>query len=235
MEFSPEQIRLIKIFFKLLKAQGFDEVRYNFGIDDSLQLWPNGLFSKDGRRPESLPQMNDLIDRIVDSLDTETIYEDVYNFNYGEVDIIFDVKNKEIRFEAGYNYYDSECSNESYSIKDRGFSDEKELMELFSYFEKMNSKGIKEGKVSFNGGGDDGWIDETLYVGGNSIGEIPKNIGDLCYDLLNSYYGGWEINEGSQGDFILHFDSKEIEMEFCLNVEKFKNLPHYQLPKPIKI
>jgi hypothetical protein len=47
--------------------------------------------------------------------------------------------------------------------------------------------------------------------------QINQDIENICYDLLQEY-GGWEINEGSQGKII--FTKNEIEIEHEWNTEE---------------
>jgi hypothetical protein len=49
---------------------------------------------------------------------------------------------------------------------------------------------------------------------------IPAEIEDWCYRELESNYGGWEINEGSQGMFIFNFNDSTITLEHTDNVEE---------------
>ena len=86
---------------------------------------------------------------------------------------------------------------------------------------------IKKWEVHYSGSGDSGGID-TLDIaekhkelkmnmhfcdGCNHIREIPiaDAIEELCYHLLSLEYGGWEINDGSNGQFI--FDGTKITHE----------------------
>ena len=39
------------------------------------------------------------------------------------------------------------------------------------------------------------------------------------YDMLNSDFGGWENNEGGQGQFVILIDEQTIELNCSLNYE----------------
>ena len=54
---------------------------------------------------------------------------------------------------------------------------------------------------------------------GNSV-DVPSNIMDSLYNWLESFYGGWEINEGSQGSFNFHFDEGKVYLTFYENYEE---------------
>lgn len=43
---------------------------------------------------------------------------------------------------------------------------------------------------------------------------VDEAVDDMCYSLLSSKYGGWEINEGSYGDITLNVATKKITVSF---------------------
>ena len=53
---------------------------------------------------------------------------------------------------------------------------------------------------------------------------LEDAIEQLCYELLSRAHGGWEINEGSQGEFKFDADTGEIRLEhrsFYIDHEDF--------------
>jgi len=70
--------------------------------------------------------------------------------------------------------------------------------------------------VSYNGSGDSGYI-ESDYTSKNKSGQIDDDIESICYNLLEEY-GGWEINEGSQGT--IDFTKDEITVNHEWNTEE---------------
>jgi hypothetical protein len=40
------------------------------------------------------------------------------------------------------------------------------------------------------------------------------------YQILESNYGGWEINEGSQGTFIINTEEKTVTLNHDMNDER---------------
>jgi hypothetical protein len=86
-------------------------------------------------------------------------------------------------------------------------------MDIRKFLEK---EGIEEMTVSYNGSGDSGYI-ESDYTSKNKSGQIDEDIEHICYDLLQEY-GGWEINEGSQGTII--FTKDEIDVQHEWNTEE---------------
>ena len=76
------------------------------------------------------------------------------------------------------------------------------------------------GEVSFNGGGDSGYIENDVNIYKDPIIERPlgdfPGLEDYLYDMLNEY-GGWEINEGSQGYFRIDTRAGTVELFFTWN------------------
>jgi hypothetical protein len=70
--------------------------------------------------------------------------------------------------------------------------------------------------IGYSGSGDDGGVDNN-YESENGTGDVPAEIEDICYKLLEEY-GGWEINEGSQGNIV--FTKDEISVNHEWNTEE---------------
>ena len=43
---------------------------------------------------------------------------------------------------------------------------------------------------------------------------------DWCYRQLENNFGGWEINEGSDGKFMFDFNNTTIQLEHTYNTEE---------------
>jgi hypothetical protein len=71
--------------------------------------------------------------------------------------------------------------------------------------------------VKYNGSGDSGYIESNFDETGDSI---PSEIEDWCYNKLESNFGGWEINEGSDGQFIFNFHDMTIRLDHTYNTEE---------------
>jgi len=91
--------------------------------------------------------------------------------------------------------------------------DKSMITSLEKMFEESDSPTFE---VAFYGGGDSGDIESRTS---NGL-DIDRNIENLLYSWLESFYGGWEINEGSQGRFIFEYDNKIIYLEFEENTQE---------------
>jgi hypothetical protein len=101
--------------------------------------------------------------------------------------------------------------------------DDKEGEEIF---EEWKKDGVFDGleipktnilTLPYNGSGDSGYIESSFE---ETSEEVPTPIRDWCYTQLESNFGGWEINEGSDGQFEFHFDDKIINLYHNYNIEE---------------
>jgi hypothetical protein len=106
-------------------------------------------------------------------------------------------------------------------------------------FEALAAASITSVAVTFDGGGDSGQIgeitarsgDETILLPDAQItlqsaswnsGKLESSqialrdaIEELCFDYLSQEHGGWENNDGGQGEFTFHVQDCRIELDFC--------------------
>lgn len=65
------------------------------------------------------------------------------------------------------------------------------------------------------------WSDDKKeWVTTTKSPTIEELVEQICYDLLSANHGGWEINEGSFGEFVFSFGkSNKIDLTFNQRVE----------------
>ena len=101
--------------------------------------------------------------------------------------------------------------------KTEGASAEYDVINNPSVQSFLDENNIDYLEVSYSGGGDDGYIEDDGYDDdGNQYG-LSNDLEELLYEKLNSSFGGWEINEGSSGKFIVQRETVEIEHEWYEN------------------
>lgn len=107
----------------------------------------------------------------------------------------------------------------TYSIQTEGDTQGTEYDEVIEEFEKdgvFNDIEIPEDnylELKYNGGGDSGYIESSFESGQT----VPSEVEEWCYRELESNFGGWEINEGSQGQFEFYFDKKIVMLTHTYN------------------
>ena len=90
-------------------------------------------------------------------------------------------------------------------------------------FELLKKSGIRDSEtitLEYDGGGDSGSVYHTFSNGQT----VPDDFEDWCYNELSSNYGGWEIDEGSQGEFVIDFDVKIITLNHGTNEEQAESV-----------
>lgn len=81
------------------------------------------------------------------------------------------------------------------------------------------ARGATEISAHYAGSGDDGSIDSPNVDTGDDLNDADSEVvRDMMHRILDRLHGGWEINEGSQGDIIIELESHEIRLEHSVNV-----------------
>ena len=62
--------------------------------------------------------------------------------------------------------------------------------------------------------------DKKEWVTTTKSPNIEELVEQICYDLLSANHGGWEINEGSYGEFVFNFGKgNKIDLTFNQRIE----------------
>ena len=128
---------------------------------------------------------------------------------------IYPFENKIVLTQVRFTSYGTEDSGHSFDRED--FEEQDEIYEYFLEVGKfLDEIKATSTTISYNGSGDSGYIEGT-YESEKGSGDVPAAIEDICYKLLEEY-GGWEINEGSQGKIV--FTKDEIDVQHQWNTEE---------------
>ena len=101
--------------------------------------------------------------------------------------------------------------------KSEGSSDEYDVIEDPEVQSFLDDNEIDNFEVSYSGGGDDGYIEDDGYDDEGNQYRLSDDLENYLYRQLNNSFGGWEINEGSSGKFIINRQTMEIEHEWYEN------------------
>lgn len=88
---------------------------------------------------------------------------------------------------------------------------------------KFISQGITQGRVEFNGGGDSGYIEDTIYIDGednkslNNIDDSNNSVNRFLERCLDDY-GDWYNNEGASGSLDIDTEEKLVTWSVFPNV-----------------
>ena len=201
-----------------------------------------------GRHIDELPflpsSIDSLFETIKDNFDTGNFYNDYYDNENGSLNFTINAEKKDIVI--NYEYYTmideesrieknfSDFSNfgdgirgENRPLKD--LTNPKVVDELISQYGNFV-------KLYYDGGGDSGWINEYIQTSNGTTGFKKTDVnGDgvdletISYDLLEIYFSGWEINEGSNGHIEYNFEKQTVEIYHNQNVEDTEVEPYMTL------
>ena len=171
-----------------------DYVDYSFDVSeiswDEIDSFSNNYKIK-------IPQLLfPIIKKIINSNNSE--------FNYKEepfwegIEVLIDAVKFTITLSHHYSYYStSDAESIAFdSEEDQRLIDKfgKDVIELGGQIPQNGVLTLK-----YDGGGDSGYLEATFEEGP----AVPNDIENWCYNKLEENFGGWEINEGSSGYFIL--------------------------------
>ena len=133
------------------------------------------------------------------------------DINYGRIDFDIDTESQEVSVNYWYSYYESG----DYNSQTLDANDDENVTEILQQISpSSDNSDIME--LRYNGSGDSGYIENRF----ENMESVPASIEDFCYRWLENSYGGWEINEGSQGQFIFNLKDQTITLEHQMNYEE---------------
>jgi len=140
---------------------------------------------------------------------------DVQNINWERIEVDIDCDDSTISVAHDYNYYDAnETESVNRSLDEDG--DDESLVEVFDVLENDEEINERVLRIDYNGSGDSGYLEDSFH---NAV-DVPAGVQEYCYNILESNFGGWEINEGSQGYFEIDLDRKEITLYHTSNLDE---------------
>lgn len=149
-----------------------------------------------------------IIKKVLDTLGPTDKMEDK---EYRNGNLYVSLNYKQRSFEVGIElgYYDTKREITEYD-KNQSARVIKDLLE-----KDINPDNEDVIAVEYNGGGDSGWI-EDLFSNGM---QVPGTFEDWGYLQLSINFGGWEMDEGSNGAFLINFKDGTIDIEHYDNYE----------------
>lgn len=180
-----------------------------------------------GNNEKSIPSnMSDILeDIIIESGCIREIRESIYDEYDDQASTWFSfyiqfTKTTMEVFNADIVVYGTEDTGSYYSFDDYDESDSiyNTFLEIQKFLDEIKATGVQ---ITYNGSGDSGYVEST-YESNSGSGEVPENIDRICYDLLEDF-GGWEINEGSQGT--IEFTKDSIDINHQWNTEETEEFP----------
>jgi hypothetical protein len=230
MELTENQKKDLKRFSLIMNSLNYEDGlywTYNYYDDYFEQL--EGPNSDKGRATELefLPRsIEEIFIDIRDNFDTDLFYNERYDNYYGTLTIRIVPENQEIIV-----YYDYNVTSTEDITKDKSFKELSETANPWRRGEnillKLNNQDyINElieqygswVKITYTGGGDSGYFDQTESDNGNDV--LDGSMEEIGYEALEVFFSGWEVNEGSDGNMTFNFDEQRFNIEHYQYVEE---------------
>ena len=220
---SPEDKKYLRGLSNYIQSMGMDdgsiEIDIESGYSDVEDIdWDNITHFSNNYRAEIPDGLIVILKKIMNYVDENNLFRDhgMSDINYERLDFDIDTERREISVNHWWSYYDT---GEENSVE----WDDEEGKDLFEGWEKdgvfedleVPDNGILI--LSYNGSGDSGFVESNFD---ENFESVPSAIEDWCYTQLENNFGGWEINEGSNGEFIFNFKEMTIELKHTYNTEE---------------
>jgi hypothetical protein len=221
---TPEDKKYLRGVSNYLRSYGMIDGSIEIDIDsgydfDSSDIdWKNITHFSNNYRAEVPEGLISILEKIMKYIDEESLFKmpEDNDISYERVDFDIDTERQEISVNHWWSFYDTGDSNSVEWEGEQGKEIFEEWQEdgVFDELEIPNN-GILT--VKYNGGGDSGFIENTFEEIGD---QVPATIEDWCYNELEDHFGGWEINEGSDGEFVFDFNNMTITLNHSYNIEE---------------
>lgn len=188
-----------------------DSYRFDYTYIDTGKGYKVPLYIANAIRSYYLREVAPKIINIFDDAMQNTEEE----ISQSELKFAFDIKNKQINSWIDLTYYSSEDGDGGYWEGDK----DAQVMGLLNTLREI-SPNPSTVIIGFDGGGDSGSLSDEMIIfeeGGQTNHNIPDPIASWCYDQLP---GGWEIDEGSHGEFVFNLIDNDITLNLAYGTQE---------------
>ena len=212
---TPEEKKYLGKIARYLSSLGmrFGEINFEMETDDEeISYDPNDFPTHfDNNYTAEIPDgLVPILKRIIDYFDDADLYSnlpDGSDIDYQRFEITIDGVKREISLTHIYSYF---SEGDSTGIE---YDDMIEEWEEKGVFDDVSIPEDGYLVLKYNGGGDSGYIESDFENGEPAPGAVEE----WCYQQLEENFGGWEINEGSQGEFQFDFNEKTVILQHTYN------------------
>lgn len=216
---TPDEKKYLRKVSRYLNSLGIEygEIQFEMEPDDEEISYSENYFPthfENNYRAEIPDGLVPILKKIISYVDDDELYSELpYDgqIDYQRFDItIYAGEKKEITLTHMYSY---QIEGGSEGVEYDDMIEEWEEKGIFDDTEIPEDNYLA---LKYNGGGDSGYI-ESNFESGQSV---PPPVEEWCYQQLEENFGGWEINEGSQGEFQFDFNEKTVILSHAYNVEE---------------
>ena len=210
--FTDEDKKNLNILRARCKVAGLgDGIIREFRIDENGNLddsWYTDDFTSEsnGSTIDSYPEINNLFYHIYEN------NQDYFLSPFGEYSdetsgrfmFYINFKEKLISFSSVINYYTSHDSEIEGMVKVLFYRKPEAYNEFVEVYQNT-TPAYRKLTFTFDGGGDSGYVEnQGENEDGDSV-ELTGPLEDVCYEILNKEFSGWDLDEGSNGRIVFDF------------------------------
>ena len=227
--FTDEDKKNLNILRARCKVAGLgDGIIIEFRIDEYGNLedsWYTDDFTSDsnGSTIDSYPEINKLFYHIYENNQSYFLspFDEYSEETSGRFMFYINFKEKIISFSSVINYYTTNESEIEGMVKVLFYRKPEAYNEFVEVYQNTTPEYTKL-TFTFDGGGDSGYVEnQGENEDGDSV-ELTGPLEDVCYEILNKEFSGWETNEGSNGRIVFDFsdvNNVTYYVDFYMNVQ----------------
>ena len=203
--------RLLTSFFLFLEQFDTPEASVSFDMEsDSISWWNEkvwiNILRKDVNIPSNfLPLFDIIIEKYGDEIWNGSMNEE--QDDYYRASISFKVDQRLMIITSVITENGEEPASDDYNLNNN------EDVNTF-----LDEKNIERITIKYQGGGDDGYIENTGVDDKGDEYSLSAGMEDVVYSYLEQSFGGWENNEGASGGIIV--TKEEIQIDHIWNTRE---------------
>lgn len=233
MELTDDQKKEFRKFSLLLNSLNFEDgVEWKYSYYDSWDDGLDGPFYRGRSMDDVLDYMpkgiEESFDMIRDNFDTGLFYNEFFDSYSGGLHLKIIAEDKVLI--VSYHYYSMNSENseieelfsnlaERTNPYRRGQNVLTKLMDE-NFLNQMREKYGSWVELTYDGGGDEGWIDGNVESTNGTITESNDDMKDIASEVLEHYFAGWGDNEGSSGRMKFNFDDQKLTLYHSSNYDE---------------
>jgi len=203
--------RLLTSFFLFLEQFDTPEASVSFDMEYRDISWWNekvwiNILRKDVNIPSNfLPLFDMIIEKYGDEIWNGSMNEE--QDDYYSASISFKVDQRLMIITSVITENGEEPASDDYNLNNN------EDVNTF-----LDEKNIERITIKYQGGGDDGYIENTGVDDKGDEHSLSAGMEDVVYTYLEQSFGGWENNEGASGGIIV--TKEEIQIDHIWNTRE---------------
>jgi hypothetical protein len=203
--------RLLTSFFLFLEQFDTPEASVSFDMEYRGISWWNekvwiNILRKDVNIPSNfLPLFDIIIEKYGDEIWNGSMNEE--QDDYYRASISFKVDQRLMIITSVITENGEEPASDDYNLNNN------EDVNTF-----LDEKNIERITIKYQGGGDDGYIENTGVDDKGDEYSLSAGMEDVVYSYLEQSFGGWENNEGASGGIIV--TKEEIQIDHIWNTRE---------------